>query len=80
MEQFEPGDSFINLEFFHLNASPQKAENQTFYQQWFVFERTDQLIMVDTVQRKYYHASQYWFVKTLFDEMEFPYKEAKQDV
>lgn len=76
-EQFEPGDSLINLEFFHLNASRQKADNPDYYQQWLAFPKDDRLIMIDTVQRKYYHASQYWFLKLLFDEMEFPYMEAK---
>lgn len=78
MEQFEPGDSLINLEFFHLDEARQEATNPAYYQQWLTFPRDDKLIMIDTVKRKYYHSSQYWFLKLLFDEMEFPYiKEAK---
>jgi hypothetical protein len=76
-EKLEPGDSLINLEFFHLDEQHIKAENPAHYQQWLAFPKNEKLIMVDTVQRKYYHASQYWFLKVLFDEMEFPYKEAR---
>ncbi|MUK87588.1 DUF5081 family protein [Ornithinibacillus sp. L9] len=76
-EQYDPGSSLINLEFFHLDNQPQEATNPSFYQQWLAFVKEEKLLMVDTVKRKYYHASQYWFLKVLFDEMEFPYKEAK---
>ncbi len=76
-EQLEPGDSMVNLELFHLNEKHREASNPAYYQQWLVFPKEEKLIMVDTVQLKYYHASQYWFLKVLFDEMEFPYKEAK---
>lgn len=75
-EQLEPGNTLINLELFHLNEKHQELHFSSYYQQWLVFPKKEKLIMVDTVQRKYYHASQYWFLKLLFDEMEFPYKEA----
>ncbi|MEN2768986.1 DUF5081 family protein [Ornithinibacillus xuwenensis] len=76
IEQYDPGDSLLNLEFFHLDEKPQEATNPSFYQQWLAFTNEENLFMVDTVARKYYQASQYWFLKILFDEMEFPYKEA----
>ncbi|EQB36683.1 hypothetical protein M948_16760 [Virgibacillus sp. CM-4] len=78
-EELEPGYELINMEFFHLDERRQEVNNAKYYQQWLIFTKDEKqkLIMVDTVRRKYYHASQYWFLKLLFDEMEFPYKEAK---
>lgn len=74
IEQFET-DIVFNLERFHVGESKQEVTNSAFYQQWLVFEKDEKLIMVDTVNQIYYHASQYWFLKVLFDELEFPYKE-----
>lgn len=74
-ESFELEQSLMNLEFFHLKEEPRHENNSNYYQQWLVFVKDEKLIMVDTVQRKYYHASQYWFLQMLFDEMDFPYKE-----
>lgn len=79
-EDYEPESMFMNLEFFHLKEEPRDKFNSHYYQQWLIFMKGDQLIMVDTVLKKYYHASQYWFLKVLFDEMDFPYKEAKSYV
>jgi hypothetical protein len=76
-ENFEPEEMFMNLEFFHLNEEHKDQFNWHYYQQWLIFTKNEKLIMVDTVNKKYYHASQYWFLKVLFDEMDFPYKEAK---
>lgn len=76
-EGFEPENMFMNLELFHLNEEPKDKFNSRYYQQWLIFTKDEKLIMVDTVNKKYYHASQYWFLKVLFDEMDFPYKEAK---
>lgn len=76
-EEFEPEHMFMNLELFHLNEEPKDKFNSRYYQQWLIFMKDEKLIMVDTVNKKYYHASQYWFLKVLFDEMDFPYKEAK---
>jgi len=76
-ESFEPEEMFLNLEFFHLNEEHKDRFNWHYYQQWLIFTKDEKLIMVDTVNKKYYHASQYWFLKVLFDEMDFPYKEAK---
>ncbi|MGE6260576.1 DUF5081 family protein [Heyndrickxia sporothermodurans] len=76
-ENFEPEKMCMNLEFVHLQEEPKDKFNTNYYQQWLVFTRNEKLIMVDTVNKKYYHASQYWFLKVLFDEMDFPYKEAK---
>lgn len=76
-QEFEPEQTFMNLEFFHLKEEPRSKFNANYYQQWLVFTKDEKLLMVDTVNKKYYHASQYWFLKVLFDEMDFPYKEAK---
>lgn len=75
LETFELEDMFMNLELFHLNEKPKDQFNPKYYQQWLVFTNGGKLIMVDTVNKKYYHASQYWFLKVLFDELDFPYKE-----
>ena len=77
IEKFEPESMFMNLELFHLEEERREISNPTYYQQWLIFTRDEKLIMVDPINKKYYHASQYWFMKVLFDEMEFPYKEAK---
>ncbi len=77
IESFEPGKTLMNLEFFHLKAEPRDKFNANYYQQWLAFTKDEKLIMVDAVNKKYYHASQYWFLKMLFDEMDFPYKGEK---
>lgn len=77
VESFEPGQSFMNLEVFHLNEQPMEVTNPKFYEQWFIFLKDEKLIMTDVPRKKHYHASQYWFLKMLFDDLEFPYKEAK---
>ncbi|MGJ7913486.1 DUF5081 family protein [Neobacillus sp. LXY-1] len=79
-EAFEPEHMLMNLEFFHLKAEPKNRFNSNYYQQWLIFTKDEKLIMVDTVNKKYYHASQYWFLKVLFDELDFPYKEEKSYV
>jgi len=76
-EIYEPEDMFMNLEFFHLKEEPRNELNSNYYQQWLIFTKDEKLMMVDTIHKKYYHASQYWFLKLLFDEMDFPYKEEK---
>ncbi|MFB5198006.1 DUF5081 family protein [Neobacillus sp. KR4-4] len=76
-ESFEPEEMFMNLEFLHLKEEHKDRFNWHYYQQWLIFTKDEKLIMVDTVNKKYYHASQYWFLKVLFDEMDFPYKEEK---
>lgn len=73
-EGFEPEQMFMNLEFFHLKEEQKDRFNWHYYQQWLIFTKDEKLIMVDAVNKKYYHASQYWFLKVLFDELEFPYK------
>jgi hypothetical protein len=77
IERFEPESMFMNLEYFHLDEEPRDISNPAYYQQWLIFTKKEKLIMVDPVYKHYYHASQYWFLKILFDEMEFPYKEAR---
>ncbi len=76
-ESFEPEQMFMNLEFFHLKEEHKDRFNWHYYQQWLVFTKDEKLMMVDSVNKKYYHASQYWFLKVLFDELDFPYKEAR---
>ncbi|MBC8831125.1 DUF5081 family protein, partial [Escherichia coli] len=41
------------------------------------FEMEDKLMMIDVVNDTYYRGSQYALLKLLFDELEFPYEEAK---
>lgn len=77
VENFEPESMFMNLESFQLEVERKEISNPAYYQQWFIFTKADKLIMIDPVKNEYYHASQYWFLKVLFDLMEFPYKEAK---
>lgn len=77
VESFEPEERFMNLEFFHLQEEPRDPFNAHYYQQWLIFTKDEKLIMVDTVNQKYYQAGQYWFLKVLFDEMDFPYKGAE---
>lgn len=77
IESFEPEQMFMNLEFFHLNEEHRDRFNWHYYQQWLIFTKDEKLIMVDTVNKRYYQASQYWFLKVLFGELDFPYKEAK---
>lgn len=76
-QEFEPEQMFMNLEFFHLKEEPRSKFNAHYYQQWLIFTKDEKLMMVDTVHKKYYHASQYCFLKVLFDELDFPYKEVK---
>ncbi|ULT57359.1 DUF5081 family protein [Neobacillus drentensis] len=76
IESFEPEEMLMNLEFFHLKEEHRDQFNWHYYQQWLIFTKVEKLIMVDTVNKRYYHASQYWFLKVLFDELDFPYKEA----
>jgi hypothetical protein len=76
VESFEPEEMFMNLEFFHLKEQHRERFNWHFYQQWLIFTKDEKLIMVDTVNKRYYYTSQYWFLKVLFDELDFPYKEA----
>lgn len=76
VEEMDPDQSMINLEFFHLDKEPQTSKNRDYYQQWFsLIDQNDRLIMVNTQEKKYYHASQYWFLKKVFDELDFPYQQ-----
>ncbi|MCK0472331.1 DUF5081 family protein [Alkalihalobacillus sp. APA_J-10(15)] len=77
LEQYEPNEEMMNLEVFHLNEVPRVITNLAYYQQWLIFTKQDQLVMVDTVTKTYYYASQYYLMKVLFDELEFPYKEGQ---
>lgn len=77
IENFEPEKMYMNIEFFHLEEKEKNISNPGYYQQWLAFTKDEKLMMVDVVNKKYYHASQYWFLKKLFDEMDFPYKEVQ---
>jgi len=72
LDDFEPGHA-LDIEVFESDKDP--AKHFINRQQWLIFEKSDQLFAVDTENLKYYHASQYWFIKMLFDEMELPYQE-----
>lgn len=78
VEEYEPESMFMNLELFHLEEEPKNKFNPKYYQQWFIFTKDEKLIMVDVINKKYYHASQYGFLKILFDELEFPYKRSEE--
>ncbi|EIT87250.1 hypothetical protein A374_01164 [Fictibacillus macauensis ZFHKF-1] len=65
----------LNLEWVHVKNEPAITTNAQFYQQWVIFNYEEKLIMMDAINKKYYQASQYWFLKILFDELDFPYKE-----
>lgn len=78
-EVFEPESMFMNLEIFRLKRDPKDLNFLHNHQQWLIFMKGEKLIMVDTVYKKYYQASQYWFLKVLFDALDFPYKEAKSN-
>lgn len=80
IEEYEPEKMFMNLELFHLEEEPKDKTNSKYYQQWFIFTKDEKLIMLDIVNKNYYHASQYWFLKILFDEMDFPYKRSEEYV
>ncbi|MFC4620335.1 DUF5081 family protein [Camelliibacillus cellulosilyticus] len=64
---FKP-QQVMNLESFR------DRNDSNAYGQWLFF-MADRLISVDIVHKKYYRASQYAFLKLLFDEMSFPYGE-----
>ncbi|WP_066074057.1 DUF5081 family protein [Neobacillus soli] len=48
----------MNLEFFHLKEEQREQMNANYYQQWLIFTKDEKLIMVNPVDKKYYHASQ----------------------
>lgn len=76
LAKHEPKKNFMNIELFHLDNTPHKLTNTSFYQQWFIFIKYNTLFMIDPMTNRYYIASQYWFLKVLFDALDFPYKEA----
>jgi len=76
IDEYEP-ESIMNIEVFHYGKGPLESRNSKVYQQWLVFEKNERLIMINPIEKQYYHASQYWFLKVLFDDLEFLYQEAK---
>lgn len=61
------------------NKIEKKVKIKYQYEQWIVFSKDDKLYMIDPMTNKYYHASQYYFLKLLFEGLEFPYKEVAND-
>jgi len=76
VDAYQP-DHIMNMEVFDGSLILKSESTRDTHQQWLVFEREEKLIMVETQEKKYYHASQYFFMKMLFDELEFPYQEVK---
>lgn len=70
-------ENFISMEFFHVDEEPKEKNNAKYYKQYLAFEMEDKLMMIDVVNDTYYRGSQYALLKLLFDELEFPYEEAK---
>lgn len=79
INELDVTNDIANIELFHPRVKPQIASNPNYYQQWLVLSKDDKLIMIDTTEKQYYHASQYWFMKVLFDALDFPYRQ-KQGV
>ncbi|MFP7168914.1 DUF5081 family protein [Terribacillus sp. 7520-G] len=75
VNQLKAGSDMVNIELFHPRVKPQIARNPNYYQQWLVLTYAGKLIMIDTYQKQYYQASQYWFLKLLFDALDFPYRQ-----
>jgi hypothetical protein len=74
MEQRSLSDTgLINLELFHLTEKPTLQSNSHYYQQWIFFEWEQKVAAVNLVQDQYLIVSQFWLLKLLFDELEFPY-------
>lgn len=69
LENSSMDEAAMNLESFHISS-----KSNITYNQWFIFEHENQIIIIDTVAKEYFHVSQYWLMKLLFDEMDFPYK------
>ncbi|WLV24294.1 DUF5081 family protein [Aciduricibacillus chroicocephali] len=76
INEFEP-EKIMNLEVFCSGKGALESRNDKAYMQWLVFEQEQRLIMINPVEKKYYHASQHGFLKVLFDHLEFPYQGAK---
>lgn len=68
----------MNLEVFHLHDGETEKESLVTHEQWLIFTHKDTLIVIRPEQDKYFHASQYWVLKRIFDEMDFPYKVGEQ--
>lgn len=68
IEKEELEDTSMNIETFYLDAKQVKN-----YKQWIVFERNNKLIIIDVTTKEYLHASQHWFLKIIFDALDFPY-------
>ncbi|PAD34195.1 MULTISPECIES: DUF5081 family protein [Terribacillus] len=75
IKELDVTNDIVNIELFHPRVKPQISTNPNHYQQWLVLSKEDRLIMIDTTQKQYYQASQYWFLKVLFDALDFPYRQ-----
>ncbi|MGF9963740.1 DUF5081 family protein [Bacillus rhizoplanae] len=67
------GQDMINMELFHLTEKPTLQSNQRYYQQWLFFEEEQKVAAVNLVKEQYLFVSQFWLLKLVFDELEFPY-------
>ncbi|MBC1285210.1 DUF5081 family protein [Listeria booriae] len=78
IKAMELSESVFNFEVFHLDQYPAQMTEPKFYQNWLLFLYGDKLVSLDVARQQYQQVSQYWFMKLVFDEMEFPYKEVAQ--
>ncbi len=58
---------FLSIEFFPTKESG--------YEQWLAIEFEEKLIVIDVERDEYARVNQHYFLKKIFDEMGFPYKE-----
>ncbi|WP_077310001.1 DUF5081 family protein [Terribacillus halophilus] len=75
INQLEASEDMVNIELFHPRVKPQSASNPNYYQQWIALTKAEKLVMIDTYKKQYYQASQHWFLKLLFDALDFPYRQ-----
>ncbi|MFP7493397.1 DUF5081 family protein [Terribacillus saccharophilus] len=74
INELDTNENMVNIELFHPWVKPSIARNANYYQQWLALSADEKLVTIDTYQKKYYHTSQYWFMKLLFDALDFPYR------
>ncbi|WP_077306406.1 DUF5081 family protein [Terribacillus halophilus] len=74
IEQIGVRDDFLSLDICHKSQEPRSLSNSDFLQSWIVMIEGEKLIMIDCLRKKFYHASQHYFMKIIFDAMDFPYQ------
>lgn len=67
-------DDFLSLDICHKTKEPRSLSNPDFLQSWIVLMEGDKLIMIDCLRKKFYHTSQHYFMKIIFDALDFPYR------